>query len=183
MTALDIIVILLVGGGAFFGFRRGFVHEVLGLAAWIAGIVAVKAFHGPAADALAPAVGTPTGAAVLAFALVFGLTFLAIRLLAARVGGAARRSVVGPLDRLLGGGFGALKGLIGATLIFLAASLVTGTLYAEGAVGGGGEGGGRPEWLASSRTYPLLNASSRALVNLVEKRRARPERSDEERNR
>ena len=33
MTALDILVLILVGGGAFRGFRRGFVHEMLSLAA------------------------------------------------------------------------------------------------------------------------------------------------------
>ena len=35
MTALDIIVLVLVGGGTVLGARRGFVGEVLSLAAWI----------------------------------------------------------------------------------------------------------------------------------------------------
>ena len=34
MTALDILVILLLGGGALIGFIRGFVHEALSLFAW-----------------------------------------------------------------------------------------------------------------------------------------------------
>ena len=41
MTALDIFVILLLGGAALVGFVRGFVHEVLALAAWVAGIAAL----------------------------------------------------------------------------------------------------------------------------------------------
>ena len=49
MTALDIFVLLLIGGGALVGFMRGFVHEMLSLAAWIAGIVALKLFHTPVA--------------------------------------------------------------------------------------------------------------------------------------
>jgi len=175
MTALDIIVVILVCGGAFFGFRRGFVHEMLSLAAWIAGIVAVKTLHAPATEMLAASVGTRTGAAALAFALTFGLTFVAVKLLASRVGGVTRSSIVGPIDRVLGGGFGALKGLIGATLIFLGANLITDTVY-----GGGTE---RPEWLVASRTYPLLNASSRALVDFVEKRRLVRPRTDAELNR
>ncbi len=63
---------------------------------------------------------------------------------------------------ILGFGFGAMKGLIGATLIFLLASLVYNTFY-------GGQAD-RPGWMTDSRTYPLLNATSRALVDFVEQR-------------
>ena len=42
MTALDIFVILVVGGAALVGFVRGFAHEVLALLAWIVAIVALK---------------------------------------------------------------------------------------------------------------------------------------------
>ena len=40
LTALDIVVILLVGAGALFGWLRGFVCEVLSLLAWFLAIVA-----------------------------------------------------------------------------------------------------------------------------------------------
>ena len=79
------------------------------------------------------------------------------------IGGKARRSVLGPIDRLLGGGFGMLKGLIGATLFFLLANLATDMVY--------GTDADRPEWMISSRTYPLLNATARAVVDWVETRR------------
>ncbi|HZF44170.1 MAG TPA: CvpA family protein [Sphingomonadaceae bacterium] len=170
MTALDIIVLVLVAGGAFFGWRRGFVHELLSVAAWIVGVMAVKAFHTPVAAALTTSVGTQAGAAALAFALTFGLSFIIFKLLAARLGGAARSSRVGPIDRLLGAGFGLLKGLIAATLIFLVANLVSDTGFGSAA---------RPEWLTASRTYPLLNATSGALVDFVDRRRNAPPPSDE----
>lgn len=171
MTVLDIIVIFLVGGGAYFGWRRGFTHELLSVAAWIVGVMAVKAFHGPVTGLLDTSVGTRAGAAALAFALTFGLSFLLFKLLATRFAGAARGSVIGPVDRLLGAGFGLLKGLIAATLIFLVANLVTDTGY--------GASSERPEWLATSRTYPLLNATSGALVDFVDRRRNAPTPSDE----
>ena len=86
-----------------------------------------------------------------------------ILMFARAVGGKARRSVLGPVDRLLGGGFGLLKGLIGATLFFLLANLATDMVY-------GGDAD-RPEWMTTSRTYPLLNATGRAVVDWVETRR------------
>jgi membrane protein required for colicin V production len=166
LTALDIITLILVGGGFVFGFMRGFIHEVLTLVAWVLAIVALKVLHDPATGALEGTVGTRAGAAVLAFALVFGVTFILGKLLARRIGGATRKSVVGPIDRVLGAGFGALKGLIGATMLYLAANLVYDTIYGRTAE--------RPDWMANSRTYPLLHASGRAIVDFVEARRGAP---------
>ena len=163
MTALDIITLLLVGGGLIRGFMRGFVTEVLALLSWVAAILALKAFHTPLAARLEEPVGTVSGAAVLAFAVIFLGVFIAGKLISHRIGGATRKSVVGPVDRVLGGGFGALKGLIGATLLFLAASLLYDTFYGRDAE--------RPDWMANSRSYPLLNASGRAIVDFVETRR------------
>ena len=163
MTALDIVTLLLVGGGLVLGAMRGFVQEMLALAAWVVGIAALKLLHTPLTSALEGPVGTWAGAAVLAFALIFGIVFVAGKLIARRVGGATRRSVVGPIDRVLGAGFGALKGLIVATLLYLAVNLLIDMWSGRTAP--------RPAWLANSRTYPLLNASGRWIVDFVEWRR------------
>jgi membrane protein required for colicin V production len=166
MSALDIFVILLLAGGALVGFVRGFVHELLSLFAWVVAIAVLKLFHGQLSEGLAPSVGTDAAAAVLAFALLFVPSFLLVKLLARSIGGRTRRSVLGPVDRVLGSGFGFLKGLLGATLFFLLANLATDMIY--------GPQADRPEWMTSSRTYPLLNASGRAIVDWVEARRLRP---------
>ena len=163
MTALDIFVVLLLGGAALIGFVRGFTHEVLSLLAWVAGIAALKLFHAPLQEALSGSVQTQAGASAVAFALLFLPAYIAVKLFARAIGGKARRSVLGPVDRLLGGGFGMLKGLIGATLFFLLANLATDMVY--------GTSADRPEWMTESRTYPLLNATARAVVDWVETRR------------
>jgi membrane protein required for colicin V production len=163
MTALDIFVVLLLGGSAMVGFVRGFAHEVLALTAWIAAIVALKLLHGPLQAGLVGTVGTEAGASALAFALLFLPTYIGFKLFARAVGGRTRRSILGPVDRVLGGGFGMLKGLIGATLCFLLANLATDMVYGPRAE--------RPEWMTSSHTYSLLNASGRAVVDWVETRR------------
>src|SRR5688500_15142112 len=131
LTALDILVLLLVGAGLVFGVLRGFVAEILSLFAWIMAIVALRYFHGPAVQILAGPVGS--GAWLLAFLLVFGTVFVLGKLASHRLGGRVRKSVVGPIDRLLGGGFGALKGLIGATLLYLAINFVYDMLWGRAA--------------------------------------------------
>jgi membrane protein required for colicin V production len=165
MTALDVFVFLLLIGGGAIGFVRGFVHEVISLLAWIVGIAMLKLFHSQLWTGLENAFHTSAAAgAVLAFALLFVPSFLLVKLLARSLGGRARRhKLLGPFDRVLGGGFGLLKGLLGATLFFLLANLATDMVY--------GPQADRPQWMTKSRTYPLLNASGRAIVDWVEARR------------
>jgi membrane protein required for colicin V production len=168
MTALDVFVFLLLIGGGAIGFVRGFVHEVISLLAWVVGIAMLKLFHTQLWTGLITTFGTGSAAAaVLAFAILFIPSFLIVKLLARSIGGRTRRSpVLGPFDRVLGGGFGALKGLLGATLFFLLANLATDMVYGAQAE--------RPQWMTKSRTYPLLNASGRGIVDWVEARRHRP---------
>jgi membrane protein required for colicin V production len=165
MTALDVFVFLLLIGGAAIGVVRGFVHEVISLFAWIVGIAMLKLFHTQLWTGIQNMFHTsPAAGAVIAFAVLFVPSFLIVKLLARSLGGRTRRSpVLGPVDRVLGGGFGALKGLLGVTLFFLLANLATDMTY--------GPQADRPEWMTKSRTYPLLNASGRAIVDWVEARR------------
>lgn len=163
LTALDIITLLLIGGAAVFGFMRGFVTEALSLLAWVLAVVAVKFLHAPAVVFVTPYVGSTSGAYVLALALVFGVTFLVGRLIAQSLGRRTRQSVLGPVDRILGFGFGVVKGVIAASLLFLLATLLADVWM--------GTSRDRPDWIVKARTYPFLNASSRALIDMVEARR------------
>src|SRR5438876_3280465 len=165
MTALDVFVFLLLIGGGAVGFVRGFVHEVISLLAWLVAIAMLKLFHTQLWNGLTGTFHTsPAAAAVLAFAILFVPSFVIVKLLARTLGGKTRRhAMLGPVDRVLGGGFGALKGLIGATLFFLLANLATDMVY--------GPQADRPVWMTKSRTYPLLNGSGRAIVDWVEARR------------
>ncbi len=171
-TILDIVTILLVGGGLAFGFFRGFVYEVLTLFAWVLAVLALRFLHTPLTLWLTGLVGSPTGSALFMFALLFFGALLTGKLIAGRLGQATRQSVVGPVDRVLGAGFGALKGLIGVTLLFLAVNLGYDLLNGRLAP--------RPAWMADGRTYPLLHASSRAIVDFVEWQRGPAAEEEEE---
>jgi len=52
LTALDIVVLLAIGGSAALGFMRGFVTELLSLFAWVAIVFMLKIFHTPVTHAL-----------------------------------------------------------------------------------------------------------------------------------
>jgi membrane protein required for colicin V production len=100
---------------------------------------------------------------VLAFALLFLIVYAGGKLVAASIGRRTRQSVLGPLDRVLGFGFGALKGLIIVTLGYLLINLGYDTIYGQAAE--------RPGWMRNSRTHPLLNATGRSIVDWVGNRR------------
>jgi membrane protein required for colicin V production len=174
VTALDIFVFLLLFGGGAVGFVRGFVHEVVSLFAWVVAIAMLKLFHTQLWTGLINSFHWESAAAaVLAFAILFIPSFLLVKLLARSIGGRTRRhALLGPFDRVLGGGFGALKGLLGATLFFLLANLATDMVY--------GPQSDRPEWMTKSRTYPLLNASGRGIVDWVQARRLKPNKVGEQ---
>src|SRR3982751_3014566 len=167
MTALDVFVFLLLIGAAAVGFVRGFVHEVISLLAWLVAIAMLKLFHGQLWTGLENSFhSSPPAAAVIAFAILFVPSFVLVKVVARSLGGKTRRhSLLGPVDRVLGGGFGMLKGLLGATLFFLLANLATDMAY--------GPQADRPAWMMKSHTYPLLNASGRSIVDWVEARRHR----------
>lgn len=163
MTAMDILVLLLIGGAGLLGFRRGLVCELLSILALLVAMVALRLFHAPLTDVLARWVGTSGGAAILAFAICFGGVWSLGKYVAAKIGQSSRGSVLGPVDRLLGFGFGALKGLLIATVAFVGFAIGYDMLYGEDAP--------RPHWMRHSRTYPLLNASGHAMSQWLAERR------------
>jgi len=162
LTALDVVVLLLIVLGGMAGFARGFVTEVLSLLAWVAAFFAVRLLF-PAGQVLAlHVVHSASAAAILAFAVIFLTTFIAFRMIAAELGDRTRSSIVGSVDRVLGLGFGAFKGLLFGAVIYLVLGLGFDTVEA---------GAPRPEWLTASRTAPLLAVTSKAMVDFVDKRR------------
>lgn len=162
MTGFDIAVLLFVGVGAIVGFMRGFVQEVLALGAWIFAIFAIHMLHTPLTAALEPYIGTGSGSAVLAFALLLLVPYAVVKLVAKWAGSKSRGSLLGPVDRVLGFGFGAVKGVIIVVLAFSVLVLGYDTIWGVK---------GRPEWIVTARTYPFINASSEALVKIIGERR------------
>lgn len=171
MTGFDIIVLLIVGVGAIGGFLRGFVQEVLSLAAWILAVFAIHFLHTDLTAAILNFMGSPISASILAFALLLLIPYAAMKLIARVAGRKARGSVLGPIDRVLGFGFGTVKGIIIVVIAFSLLVLAYDTVWGAK---------GRPLWIVEARTYQLVDAGSRAMVQIIEERRARLLAEEEE---
>lgn len=167
----DIIVLLIVGVAAIGGFMRGFVQETLSLLGWGLAIFAIRYLHTDVTVFLFEYIGAPSVAAVIAFALLLVIPAAVMKLIAGRAGLAARNSVLGPIDRVLGFGFGAVKGVIVAIMAFSLLVLGYDTTWGSS---------GRPTWMTTARTYPFINAASDAMVQLIDERQRRLTGEDEE---
>ncbi|MEZ5684222.1 MAG: CvpA family protein [Novosphingobium sp.] len=108
MTGFDIAVLILVGMGAITGFLRGFVQEVLALAAWVLSLVAIHNLHTPMTLFLEKSIGNQASASVLAFAILLLVPYAIVKLLADRLGEVSATRLIGPIDRVIGFGFGAI---------------------------------------------------------------------------
>ena len=163
MTGFDIIVLLIVGVGAIGGFMRGFVHEVLSLVAWVMSVLAIYYLHTEFTGVIDAYVDSPTTSAILAFTVLLLIPYLAIKLIAGHAGRKSRKSVLGPIDRVLGFGFGAVKGVLIVVIAFSLLVLGYDTIW--GATG-------RPVWIAEARSYQFVDAASEAMVEMIAERRA-----------
>lgn len=142
MTYFDYGVAGILGVSLLLGIMRGFVSEVLALAAWVLAAIAAKAFGAEVGQALLggwvrePLIWTAGGVGVVFVAVLFlaGLAKLMLR-------GGIHALGLGPLDRLLGAIFGAARG--GVIVLVLVA------------VGGMTQAPRAPWWQQSKLAPPL----------------------------
>ncbi|MBZ6378165.1 hypothetical protein B5C34_01215 [Pacificimonas flava] len=152
---------------ALLGLKRGFVTEILGLFAWVGGIIAVNLYFDTGVEFALRFVDSVTAASVISVIAIFLVAFGLLSAVAKALGGRVKNSVIGPLDRLLGLGFGAVKGLLLAVLTWMLLTLVIDVVPGE-----------RPDWLADARSGPVLALFAAEVEEFVEARRERSETPD-----
>lgn len=123
MTAFDYAVLTVIAASVLLGLWRGVVSEILALAAWIVAFVIARAEAPQVATWLAGQIAEPgmrlAAAYVLVFAgvlIVFAIARMLISLMLKAVG-------LGLLDRLLGAGFGVLRGILVVFVVVLVAGM------------------------------------------------------------
>src|SRR3989338_7150891 len=123
MTAFDYAVLTVIAASVLLGLWRGVVSEILALAAWIVAFVIARAEAPQVATWLAGQIAEPgmrlAAAYVLVFAgvlIVFAIARMLISLMLKAVG-------LGLLDRLLGAGFGVLRGILVVLVVVLVAGM------------------------------------------------------------
>jgi membrane protein required for colicin V production len=116
---LDYLLLLIVASSVAAGVAKGFARSGIGLLAALAGLVLGIWFYGAAGSFLLPYVSTPAIANFIGFWIVFLLCLLAGALLGKLLAALFQWAGLSWFDRLLGGLFGLLRGLVGAVALVL----------------------------------------------------------------
>ncbi len=106
MTWLDIAVVVTVGACAAFGFWRGIVRTIIGIAGLLGGILLAGAFHQHLAQLIWPTSGS--WSLVVSYMIILLATVAVTVIVATLVGRAMHQTPFGLADRLLGLVLGAL---------------------------------------------------------------------------
>ncbi|WP_373741462.1 CvpA family protein [Neisseria sp.] len=101
---------------------RGVIVEVVALVTWIASFIAARMFAEPVSEIAFKTMQPRMLATALSFVLVFAASLLVLRLLRSLLTSAVSSVGLGGVNRILGGMFGALKGVLIVTVAVLACS-------------------------------------------------------------
>lgn len=123
MNWVDLVLIAVVGFSALLALMRGFVREVLGIAAWIgAGFFATWAFPF-AKPKFHTWFSSPDVADAAAYGALFLVALIVLSVVSSIVGGVVRTSGLGGVDRTLGVVFGLVRGAVLVAFAYIAAGI------------------------------------------------------------
>lgn len=94
------------------GVLRGFTREVLGLLSWILAIIAALLLAPQTVGWLEPHIATPSIRIAASYALVFFGVLVLGAIVTSIVSMLVRKSPLSGVDRMVGGGFGLLRGVV-----------------------------------------------------------------------
>lgn len=154
MNPIDIAALAILILSALFGLVRGFVRELLGLAAWVgAALLCVQLFpylQGPARQMIA----NTAVADIAAYAVGFLVLVILFSLLAGVIGGVVQKSLLRGVDRVLGVVFGTARGAVLMVALYIVGNLLVPVGQWPGVVRG-------------ARATPLAYRGAEWVVSLV----------------
>ncbi|MCX7557577.1 CvpA family protein [Xanthomonadaceae bacterium JHOS43] len=121
LTWLDIVLLAILGLSAVVGLWRGFISEVMSLAVWVAAFWLAFVFGLTVAGLFEAHVDAPTARWLLGYAAVFLLALVVGGLLTWLIGKLVKSTGLSGTDRVLGLGFGLLRGAAVACALVLVA--------------------------------------------------------------
>lgn len=108
----DWVIVAVVTISCLLGLRRGLIREALSVANWLVALLIAVNFRDPMASLLEPHISTGSIREVSAFGLLFGITLLVGGLVNYLIGELVRVTGLTATDRILGMGFGLVRGFV-----------------------------------------------------------------------
>ncbi len=154
ITLLDIILLAVMLISGLLAMIRGFMREILSIAAWgIAAVVTAYSFN-KVTPITQQYIASETGAKVATIFGIFLGTLLIVSIITVRISDMILDSRVGALDRTLGFLFGLARGLV----IVVVAFLFFAWLVPERS---------QPEWVKSAKSRVVLQSTGQWLMSML----------------
>ncbi|MDA5343243.1 CvpA family protein [Stenotrophomonas maltophilia] len=118
---IDIVLGVLIGASVLFGFIRGFVGTVVALVSWLLAGWMAFTFGNQASHWWAAPQAPGTGHYLAGYLGVFVVTVVAVGLIGLLLKAAIKLTLLGGVDRLLGGTLGLVRGLFLSSVLLLLA--------------------------------------------------------------
>ncbi|WP_166636804.1 CvpA family protein [Cognatilysobacter terrigena] len=119
MSALDWLLVAILGVSALTGLMRGFVGVIASFAAWLLGGTSALLFGGGAADMIAGGPNPSPVQMLVGYALCFIATSIVVALIAYLVRRALKAAGLDGVDRMLGLALGGVRGIAMACAVVL----------------------------------------------------------------
>lgn len=152
MPWVDGVLIGIVLLSALIGALRGFVREVLSLLTWIGAFVAALSYGPQFAESFKDSISSPVLRLVAGYAVPFFGILLVGGLLILAVSWAVRGAGLAPVNRMMGAGFGLLRGGFIVTALVIVAGLTA---------------LGRETWWKQSEIVPQIQPLAKELQTLI----------------
>lgn len=154
INAADLAILIVLVLSALLAFSRGFVHEVLGVAAWVGAALVTLRFFAPAQEIARDLIAIELLADIGAGVVVFLIALVIFSIVSRAIGRRVRESSLGFLDRTLGFVFGLARGAVIICLLWLGLSWL---MPPEE----------QPPWVREARALPLVDAGAEMIRALV----------------
>ncbi|MBW7469975.1 CvpA family protein [Marinobacter sp. M216] len=109
---IDWVIITLITVSTLISLKRGFVKEALSLVTWVGAFILARTFHPQMQSLLESTVETPLVRLIAAFAILFFGTLIVGAIINNMIGHLVRATGLSATDRVLGMGFGLLRGVV-----------------------------------------------------------------------
>lgn len=118
MNIIDMIIVAVLSFFVILGIFRGLTRELASIVGVVAGFYGALLFSPRIVKLFPDKISTSAYADILGFAVIFCGVFLAVHLVAMLIRFALGITMLGWVDRLLGAGFGAVKGTLVLGVVF-----------------------------------------------------------------
>ncbi len=121
MEYTDYVLLSIISISMLVGLLRGFVKEVFALAVWVAAFLIAFQFSGSTADLLTDHVSLPSARTAIAFGGLFLVVLVIGGLLTFLIGKLVEKTGLSGTDRLMGGLFGTVRGVLLVVVLIIVA--------------------------------------------------------------